>query len=274
MEYDSEAVLGSRRVFVQNDGLESRGVTAGLPDISPTRGFIRGNKIVTIDSRVNNRKRGKKGQKDFDDLLKSFNEEKAKNSELENQNMRLRTLILESQNEFNLLKDQYDELNTRYSVLEHLEKWGDIIRQKDSQIKKQQEQIQKILTDRVEALNEKQTTENTLHTLRSKIRKKNREIVAIKAAEQINKKAVLLTETETLRNERDIALGKIAQRDVVIEQLKLELKHAKEEIIQKSMNLQDSVRRQSIREKQSQVVTRFKMTALHAQSANNDSKHL
>ena len=170
MEYDDDVVPGSRRVTRQNGGVESRGITAGsaFPHISPTRGFIRGNKIVTIDSRANNRRRGKKGQKEFDDLMAAFNESKSKVSELETQNMRLRTLILESQNEFNLLKKQFDDLHERYSMLEHLEKWGNIIRQKNSEIKRQQEHIQKILTDRTEALNDMYSVEGALHGLRSK----------------------------------------------------------------------------------------------------------
>ena len=65
----------------------------------------------------------------------------------------------------------------------------------------------------------------------------------IKTAESINKKALLLSETETLRNERDMALGKIAQRDAVIEKLKLELKHAKEDALHKSMSLHDTARK-------------------------------
>lgn len=272
MEYDSEAVQGSRRATRQNGGIESRGiVTAGstLPDISTTRGFIRGNKIVTIsDSRVTNRRWGKKGQKEFDDLMKSYNESKAQNSQLENQNMRLRTLILESQNQFNVLQKQYDELSERYTMLEHLEKWGDIIRQKNNEIKRQQEHIQKILTDRTEAMNEKQVTEEALHGLKSKLRKKNREIVDIKAAERINKKAVLLGETETLRNERDVAHGKVAQRDVVIDRLKLQLKQAKEDLLQKSMAIQDTTRRQSIRDRQGQVLSRMKMAAVCAANSN------
>ena len=155
MEYGSTVIPGSRHFTEQND--ERRDiVTSNMSSkISTTRGFIQGNKIVTMDSRVANRRRGKKTQKEFDELFQSLNDCQAKNSELENQNMRLQTLVLESQNQLTLMTKQYEKLYERYTMLEHLEKWEDIIRNKNDEINRQQEQIRKILTDRTEALKDK-----------------------------------------------------------------------------------------------------------------------
>ncbi|KAK3747749.1 hypothetical protein QZH41_000507 [Actinostola sp. cb2023] len=154
--------------------------------------------------------------------------------------MRLQTLVLESQNQLAFLTKQYEELYERYGMLAHLEKWGDIIREKDEEIKRQQEHIRKMIRDRAEALNEKNTAEAALDGLRSKLRRKNREIQEIKAAEKIYNKAVVLSETQSLRNERDMALAKLAQREVIIEKLKLNVRQSQEELLHKAMVLQDT----------------------------------
>lgn len=243
--------------------------TQGLPAISPTRGVIQGSRILTMDSRKKSRRKARKpNQKEYDDLLQALNQSKVEIHDLQNQNIRLQTLVLESKNELGLRTQQYKELYERYEMLSHLEKWGEVIREKNREIQRLQDGIKKMSTDRIGALNEKVSAEEVINGLRSKLRGKNREINDIKAAEKITNKALVLSETETLRNERDMALGKLSQRDALIEQLKQQIRSIQQESYQRKLSIQELQRRTSIKEKQvddlrrSSVISKFRYGAL------------
>jgi hypothetical protein len=248
-----------------------------LPAISPTRGLIQGSRILTIESRKKSRRIARRpNQKEFDDLLKSYNEAQVQNHDLQNQNIRLQTLVLESKNELAVRTQQYKDLYERYDMLAHLEKWGEIIREKDREIHRLQEEIRKISTDRIELLNDKRTAEEVINGLKSRLRGKTREISDIKVAEKISYRAIILSETETLRNERDIAVGKLCHRDAIIEQMKLEVNSIQHESLQRKTSFQELQRRALIKEKQADdlrkanIVNKLKFAV---NSNHNDCKN-
>lgn len=277
MESKNEELFGSKTA--KQVATASRGITSfskpgtgfghGLPAISPTRGIIQGNRILTIDSRKKSRRRARKpNQKEYDDLLQALEQTKVEIHNLQNQNIRLQTLVLESKNELAIRTQQYKELYERYEMLSHLEKWGEVIREKNREIQRLQDEIKKMSTDRIGALNERVSAEEVINGLKSKLRGKNREINDIKVAEKISNKAIVLSETETLRNERDIALGKLTQRDVVIEQLKQQIRSIQQESYQRKLSIQELQRKTSVKDKQidelrrSSIISKFRSGTL------------
>ncbi|XP_031563444.1 kinesin-related protein 4-like [Actinia tenebrosa] len=275
MESKKEVFSGSKtakRVAAVSRGITSLskpGTGFGLPAISPTRGIIQGSRIITMESRKVSRRRARKpNQKEYDDLLQAFNQTKVEIHDLQNQNIRLQTLVLESKNELALRTQQYKELYERYEMLSHLEKWGEVIRNKDREIQRLQDEIKKMSTDRNEALNEKVSAEEMINGLKSKLRGKKREINDMKAAEKVINKAKVLSETETLRNERDIALGRLSQRDTLIEELRQRIRSIEQELYQRKLSIQELQRRTSVKEKQvddlrrSSVISKFRYGAL------------
>ena len=81
--------------------------------------------------------------------------------------------------------------------------------------------------DRAEAINNKSVAEMAVDELKSKLRHKTKQVKEVQELEKIQSKAVILFETEKLRNERNYAAANLTRLEALVEKLKQEASHEK-----------------------------------------------
>lgn len=103
--------------------------------------------------------------------------------------------------------------------------------------------------DRAEAINNKSVAEMAVDELKSKLRHKTKQVKEVQELEKIQSKAVILYETEKLRNERNYAAANLTRLEALVEKLEQEASHEKRISEERKMVIQE-IRKRLTKEKQ------------------------
>lgn len=216
---------------------------------SPTKGTFTRNGIYTIEEPVKKAAKRPKA-KEYEIIYKAYLEIREENGVLRRENQKIEVDLMEAKGKVLALSQENEELKERLFQLQHTENWGQIIREKDEELKRLNEFIHKMSYDRAEAINNKSVAEMAVGDLKSKLRNKTREIKEVKELEKIQSKAIILNETEKLRNERDIAVANLTRLEALVEKLKQEASHEKRISEERKMVIQEIHKRLTTKEKQ------------------------
>ena len=217
--------------------------------LSPTRGTFTRNGIYTIEEPVKKASKRPKA-KEYEIIYKAYLEIREENGVLRRESQKIQGELMEAKGKVLALSQENEELNERLFQLHHTENWGEIIRGKDEELKRLNESILKMSYDRAEAVNNKSLAEMAVGELKSKLRKKTKEVQEVKELERIQSKAIILNETEKLRNERDNAVANLTRLEALVEKLRQEASHEKRISEERKMVIQEIHKRLTTKEKQ------------------------
>lgn len=217
--------------------------------ISPTKGTFTRNGIYTIEEPVKKAPKRPKA-KEYEIIYKAYLEIREENGVLRRESQKIQGELMEAKGKVLALTQENEEFKERLFQLQHTENWGQIIRGKDEELKRLNEFIHKMSYDRAEAINNKTVAEMTVGELKSKLRNKTKEIKEVKELEKIQSKAIILNETERLRNERDNAVANLTRLEALVEKLKQEASHEKRISEERKMVIQEIHKRLTTKEKQ------------------------
>ena len=102
--------------------------------------------------------------------------------------------------------------------------------------------------DRAEAINNKSVAEMAVDELKSKLRHKTKQVKEVQELEKIQSKAVILYETEKLRNERNYAAANLTRLEALVEKLKQEASHEERISEERKMVIQEIRKRLTTKE--------------------------
>ena len=217
--------------------------------LSPTKGVITRNGIYTIGehgpTRLPRRPRGR----DYEILNKAFIELSEESDAVKKERDHYHKQLLSLKEQYLSLSSDHQQLKEKYEQLQHLEEWGQIIRGKDEELRRLHEYIRKMSFDRTHALNHKTVADVTIDELKSKLRKKDKEVKDIKAQEKVQIKAKVLGETEKLRNERDLALANLYRQEQLAEKYRIEVGQIQKISEERKMVIQEIQKKITSKEK-------------------------
>ncbi|EDO46651.1 predicted protein [Nematostella vectensis] len=235
-----------------------------LPPLTTQRSFLKDDTfMLSRKGKRNNKAISKVKPKQYLALLQNFTDLKVEFLNLEDEKHKLENALLRSEDKYAKLSQEHEQLKEKYSELEHLEDWGRIIREKNAEIRRLNEVLKKLRTDRVEALNEKTTAKAAIGELKCRLKQKRKEVQDVRLMEQTQSKARILSETERYRTERDNAKAKLIEYEILVEKLQVEIQRQRRERDFKGTELQQMRRKYSSKEKQADDLKRnmavFKM---------------
>lgn len=188
--------------------------------------------------------------KEYEIIYKAYLEIREENSVLRGERQKIQGELMEAKGKVAALSQENEELKEHLFQLQHTENWGQIIRAKDDELKRLNEFILKMSYDRAEAINNKSVAEMAVDELKSKLRHKTKQVKEVQELEKIQSKAVILYETEKLRNERNYAAANLTRFEALVEKLKQEASHEKRISEERKMVIQEIHKRLTTKEKQ------------------------
>ena len=230
------AVVGSRRtshVFV-----------------SPTKGTFTRNGTYTATEEPMKKAPKRPNAKEYEIIYKAYLEIREENGGLRRESQKIQGELMEAKGKVLAVSQENEELKKHLFQLQHTENWGQIIRAKDEELKRLNEFIHKMSYDRAEAINNKSVAEMAVDELKSKLRHKTKQVREVKELEKIQSKAVILNETEKLRNERNNAVANLTRLEALVEKLGQEASHEKRISEERKMVIQEIHKRLTTKEKQ------------------------
>jgi len=190
--------------------------------------------------------------KEYETIYKAYLEIREENGVLLRESQKIQGELVDAKGKVFAVSQENEELREHLFQLQHTEKWGQIIRAKDEELKRLNEFIHKMSYDRAEAINNKSVAEMAVDELKSKLRHKTQQVKEVKELEKIQSKAVILNETEKLRNERNNAVANLARLEALVEKLKQEASHEKRISEERKMVIQEIHKRLTTKEKQNE----------------------
>lgn len=217
--------------------------------ISPTKGTFTGNGIYTIEEPIKKAPK-RPNAKEYEIMYKAYLEIREENDVLRSESQKIQSELAEAKGKVLAVSQENGELKEHLFHLQHTENWGQIIRAKDEELKRLNEFIHKMCYDRAEAINNKSVAEMAVDELKSKLRCKTKQVKEVKELEKIQSKAVILNETEKLRNERNNAVANLSRLEALVEKLKQEASHERRISEERKMVIQEIHKRLTTKEKQ------------------------
>lgn len=217
--------------------------------ISPTKGTFTANGIYTIEEPIKKAPK-RPNAKEYELMYKAYLEIREENDVLRSESQKIQSELAEAKGKVLAVSQENGELKEHLFQLQHTENWGQIIRAKDEELKRLNEFIHKMCYDRAEAINNKSVAEMAVDELKSKLRCKTKQVKEVKELEKIQSKAVILNETEKLRNERNNAVANLSRLEALVEKLKQEASHERRISEERKMVIQEIHKRLTTKEKQ------------------------
>lgn len=216
---------------------------------SPTKGTFTRNGIYTIEEPIKKAPK-RPNAKEYEIIYKAYLEIREENSVLRGERQKIQGELMEAKGKVAALSQENEELKEHLFQLQHTENWGQIIRAKDDELKRLNEFILKMSYDRAEAINNKSVAEMAVDELKLKLRHKTKQVKEVQELEKIQSKAVILYETEKLRNERNYAVANLTRFEALVAKLKQEASHEKRISEERKMVIQEIRKRLTTKEKQ------------------------
>lgn len=214
-----------------------------------TKGTFTQNGIYTIEEPIKKAPK-RPNAKEYEIIYKAYLEIREENDVLRRQSQKIQGELVEARGKVLAVSQENEELREHLFQLQHTENWGQIIRGKDEELKRLNEFIHKMSYDRAEAINNKSVAEMAVDELKSKLRHKTKQVKEVKELEKIQSKAVILNETEKLRNERNNAVANLTRLEALVQKLKQEASHEKRISEERKMVIQEIHKRLTTKEKQ------------------------
>lgn len=216
---------------------------------APTKGTFTRNGIYTIEEPK--KKQSKRpNAKEYEIIYKAYLEIREERTVLRRENQKLHEELLDTRGRVLALSQENEEIKEQLLQLRQTADWGQIIRGKDEELKRLQEFIRKMSYDKAEAINNKSLAEQAVGELKSKLRRKDREVQEAKELEKIQSKAKILNETEKLRNQRDNAIANLTQHEALVEKLRQETSNVSRMSEERKMVIQELHKRLTTKDKQ------------------------
>ena len=229
---------------------------------APTKGTFTRSGIYTIEEPKKKLPK-RPNAKEYEIIHKAYLEIREEHAVLQRKNQKLNEEVLDTRGKALALSQENEEMKEQLLQLRQTADWGQIIRGKDEELKRLQEVIRKMSYDKAEAINNKSVAEQAVGELKSKLRRKSREVQEVKELEKIQSKAKILNQTEMLRSQRDNAIGNLTQLEALVETFRQETSNVSRISEERKMVIQELHKRLTSKDKQVEELRKQLVVSRH-----------